>query len=76
MNNNYDVYMCRVQDDSAEEILRRIHLLTASPYDLLKIKPTTLYLFGSPSCAMPTKSQIDGVAAIFKRNDCFEVKDE
>jgi hypothetical protein len=68
MNNNYDVYMCRVQSDDLEEDARRTRLLTTSPHELLQ--------FASPFDRMPSKLEMDGMMAIFKREYCFGDKDE
>ena len=68
MNNNYDVYMCRVQSGDLGEDARQAYLLTTSPHELLE--------FTSPFERMPSKLEMEGMMAIFKREYCFGDKDE
>jgi hypothetical protein len=68
MNNNYDVYMCRVKCINSDESIRRSHLLTTSPHELLE--------FTSPFERMPSKIEMEGMMAIFKREYCFGGKNE
>ena len=68
MNNNYDVYMCRVQSDDLDEDARRACLLSTGPHEPLE--------FTSPFERMPSKLEMEGMMAIFKREYCFGDKNE
>jgi hypothetical protein len=76
MNNNYDVYMCRAQSGALGDTQKRKPWVATSPHDLASIAPTKMHSFGSPFERMPSKIEMEGMMAIFKREYCFGDKDE
>ena len=66
MNNSYDVYMCRLKKPAT-----RVAINNYAPLGDPSYEPPR-----SPFDRMPSKLEMDGMMAIFKREYCFGDKDE